>query len=111
MQNFNFNSREDKPEMIVPLVFALILFTGNIFFAPFIFMQLYNWFVVPATGWIKISYWLAFGIVLLLDAIKTRVSAGNDKDDDAAGLFTKALTQTGTLLLVWGIAALVQLGV
>lgn len=111
MQNFNFNSREDKPEMIIPLALALILFTGNIFLAPFIFMQLYNWFVVPATGWIKLSYWLAFGIVLVLDAIKINVSVDKDKDDDAVGLFTKATIQTGTLLLLWGIAALVQLGV
>ena len=37
-------------------------------------MQLYNWFVVPATGWIKIGYWLAFGISLLLDAVKTGCS-------------------------------------
>ena len=55
MQNFNYDSREDKSEMIIPLVLALILFIGNIFLAPLVFMQLYNWFVVPATGWIKIG--------------------------------------------------------
>ena len=111
MQNFNYDSREDKSEMIIPLVIALILFTGNIFLAPLVFMQLYNWFVVPATGWIKIGYWLAFGISLLLDAVKTRVSVNDDEADNAVGLFRKALIQTLTILAVWGVAALIQLGV
>ena len=34
VSNFNYDSREDKSEMIIPLIFAFILFTGNIFLAP-----------------------------------------------------------------------------
>lgn len=95
----------------------LVLLIGLDFFASFVFMKIYNWFIPSITGWHTITYWMAFGIdcvlsvlsvsiVFEIDAIKTAICK-QTKEEITGRIVAKYILYACLL----GIGALVQLGI
>ena len=110
--NNNNNKKSAKFSLI-----QLILTIGLDFFASFVFMKMYNWFIPSITNWNPITYWMAFGvdcvlsvlfgsIVYEIDVIKT-ATCKQTKEEIIGGIVAKYIVYAFLL----GIGALVQLGI
>ena len=99
------------------LIVILPLLIGKVFLGALVFMNLYNWFATKALGSENIGYWLSFGIMLIISFInaKTMKFETNEDEDDEENKFYMSIAENITkifiYLIIWGFAALVQLGV
>lgn len=92
---------------------ALTLAVGSLFLGGLVSQHLWEWFVVRATGWPPLGYWHAMGISLVL-GYWCQPLPRKRRSDDSEPAFEMAKHQAGRVLgvlLTWGIAALVSLGV
>lgn len=97
----------------VLLIIGILGLLGLAFFEAFTGMLLWNWFIPPATGWGKISYWLSFGIILTIEIFAQILSRskGEEKDGTPYSLIGAVVGRYLAYGLVIGIGALVQLGI
>lgn len=101
-------TKMEKKATLSQLLIILLITIGIMFYETFVFMTIYNWFIPLATGWNKISYWLAMGIIILLDLIKPR----RKSEDKTLREHIISICVTISLVSFFlGIAALVHLGV
>ena len=114
--NIRINKNDIESALDVILVILTIVgLIGLVFFEAFVLMKCWNWFVVPATGWNEIRYWLTFGIsltVTLLKGFKDNNSNDNDySNNSCASAFGTVLVYYVVIALFLGVGALVHLGV
>jgi len=79
---------------------------AGIFIRPLVAMKMWLWFVVPL-GISAVGYWQMMGIGMLVHLLLQK-RAATEIDDDAA---KTAIAYLVALFIIWGIAALVAMGV
>lgn len=99
----------------VPVQLALAVALGLLYAV--VLRDAWNWFLVPAIPTIPaITYPLAYGILILIDAVLVVVYDASPKTEDASNQadhpiawpLTKAAAKAIVALLVWGLAAIVH---
>ncbi len=93
---------------------SILLGIGITFFEAFVGMQLFNWFLAPIFNY-RIGYWVAYGICIIIAFIHLGLNNSLQRlKDNPQGVtvdFGYQLTEIVALLILWGIGALVSLGV
>ena len=83
---------------------GLVVYAINIFVGGIVLMFMWNWFIVPL-GVVKIGFWLALGISLTIICF-----FGKKTEHIEAGEFVPFMIgNIISLLLIWGVGAIVQL--
>jgi hypothetical protein len=106
---------EEKGVILAGLLFVLILALvfdiGLWFLEAVVVMDLWNWFVLPVTGF-KFGYWQMFGALLIPTVLCLGASINNSiskSDNDASGhaidVIASIIMRTIFLLIFWGIGA------
>lgn len=90
---------------------ALTLAVGSLFLGGLVSQHLWEWFVVRATGWPPLGYWHAMGISLALGYWCQPFPKKGKPDEPAWEMAKSAGGRLMGILLTWGIAALMSLGV
>lgn len=94
-------------EVLVGLLITLVV--G--FYSAFVCMKLFNWFITPITL-TPFTYWLTYGICLIVNLFTLKI---NTNEEGGASTLSEiiALNIIKVILvsIVFGIGALVQLGV
>ena len=114
------SNRHSVLTVILVSVLTLALVIGNTFFEAFVFMKLYEWFLFNLFNTPTISYWQSMGISItitfaLMGILVILATKNKDKDDDESDTLGESLGReiaiTVIVAILFGIAALVQLGV
>ena len=97
--------------LLFVLIFALVFDIGLWFLEAVVVMDLWNWFVLPVTGF-KFGYWQMFGALLiptvlcLGSAINNSISkSDNDASNHAINIIVSIIMRIIFLLIFWGIGA------
>lgn len=109
-------------KFILAMIITVVLSLGVDFFAAFVFLKGWGWFVVPVTGFQPLSYWAAFGLMFVIDLLKncltwkTNSKDNNNEEIDVishyiARVVGYAIGAVIGLAISLGIMALVSLGV
>lgn len=93
------------------LLIILMITIGIMFYETFVFMKIYNWFIPLATGWGKISYWLAFGIIVLIDLVLIKIRKKGDNNKTLGDYIASIIYTIVIISCFLGVAALVHIGV
>ena len=107
---------KDEREMGLAFVIWLVLVVGGIFFGAFVGMTLFNWFVSPIINF-RVSYWHMLGLNLFIDyaLLGVELALANKPNKEADNYISVNLAVPVAnyimLLAMWGIGALVVLGV
>ena len=99
---------ENKKASLPQLLIILAITIAISFYHAFVFMKVYNWFIPLATGWTPIGYWLAFGIIILIDLVKSRKDS---KDKSFREYLIGVFVTIAIISTFFGFAALIHLGV
>ena len=83
---------------------GLVVYAINIFIGGIVLMFMWNWFVVPL-GVVKIGFWLALGISLTIVCFFGKKTEKIEEGEFISHLLGNILS----LLLLWGVGAIVQL--
>lgn len=83
------------------------------FFDAFALMFVWNKFVPAATGNLfpVVNYWVAFGLMMLVDMFSLKVSKATGPNKTISELFVYAVVKIAIEGILIGIAALVSLGI
>ena len=93
------------------LFLDLLLSTAIGFLEAVVFKSMWGWFIIPL-GAPLINFWHSYGILLMIKFVKTwKINKDNNKNVDIEEIIVNNLAITMVCLLVWGIGALVHLGV
>lgn len=99
--------------LIISVVVALVLAIGSICLGGRVVCDMWNWFVVKATGWDEISYVVGVGLWVLFDGlfisnITTSIkNAIKTQENDYTSLAID-ISNILMLLLTWGVGAIVH---
>ena len=111
--------RENNGRILLVGILAIIFAIGFMFVMPLIVMNFWNWFIVPATNFNRIGYWLSMGIGMTVTLLVKGISmASNKEKDDFSSAEEKIYDFTVKVVgvyvsaaIIFGIGALVHLGV
>lgn len=110
----NKNDIEGASNVIL-VILTVVGLIGLVFFETFVLMKCWNWFIVPATGWNEIEYWLTFGISLTVNLFKgftsNKYEETSHSGNSCVSAFSTVVTYYVVIALFLGIGALVHLGV
>lgn len=95
------------------LAATIVLTVAVSFFDAFALMFVWNKFVPAVTGDLfpVINYWLAFGLMILVDMFTLKVSKAKGQDTTIPELIVYAVVKIAFEGILIGIAALVSLGI
>ena len=97
---------------IILFILCVAIVVGIIFFGPFVIMNYWNWFMVPATGFPQISYWLAFGLNMFVGLLRAGQTASNTKKiDNIEDGFGTLIGYALGYLIFWGLGAWIHCGI
>lgn len=98
---------------VVFIILTIALVVAVVFFGPFVVMKFWNWFVVPATGFNEIGYWLAFGLNMLVSFVTAGSAANKNttKVNNAEQLFGFVFAIAILYAIFLGIGAWVHCGI
>lgn len=98
---------------IKTLIATIALTVAVSFFDAFALMFVWNKFVPAATGSLfpVINYWVAFGLMMLVDMFGFKVSKATGPNKTISELIAYAVVKVAIEGILIGIAALVSLGI
>lgn len=109
-------------KVILAAIIAFVVSFAVDFFAAFVLVKGWGWFVAPVTGFQPLSYWAAFGFMCLVSFIRGCLTwrsktkeEDTEKIDDLASFTARVIGfAVGAIIgmaLSLGIMALVSLGI
>lgn len=88
----------------------LIIGFGNMFLGTLVFMKVWNWFPSEILGVIKIGYVEALALIIFLGFFKNRnVDTKKSNEQNFSEKVSNAIILTLAYLMIWGLAAIVNL--
>lgn len=79
----------------VGCLIALVAFPLTFALAGFTLMSLWNWFVVPPTGYKELAFWGAVGLSAVVTFFKHGLSTYKEKDPNEASTFVGKMLMIG----------------
>ena len=113
-RNYDIDELKSNLKLLtISLVLTIVLAIGSICLGGKVVCDMWNWFVVKATGWDEVSYVVGVGLWVLVDglfisnitsSIKHSIES---KESDYTNL-TIDFSHIIAILLTWGIGAIVH---
>lgn len=104
----SINTTTRREKTVVGIV-TFLLWIGELFFSAFVLLKYWGWFIMPATGWNPINYWLAMGINATISLYKPLSSS--KKEQDCWDKLSEAIIWYILIGIFLGLGALISLGV